>query len=68
MLVFSFNSGNSLSVLDGFSLYWYKELFHDEDTLGALGNTLILALCAALLSTLMAPPPPWASTSCAAST
>lgn len=53
MLVFSFNSGNSLSVLDGFSLYWYKELFHDEDTLGALGNTLILALCAALLSTLM---------------
>ena len=53
MLVFSFNGGNSLSVLDGFSLYWYKELFHDEDTLGALGNTLILALCAALLSTLM---------------
>ena len=49
MLVFSFNSGNSLSVLDGFSLYWYKELFHDEDTLGAL----ILALCAALLSTIM---------------
>ena len=47
MLVFSFNSGNSLSVLDGFSLYWYKELFHDEDTLGALRNTLILALCAA---------------------
>ena len=53
MLVFSFNSGNSLSVLDGFSLYWYKELFHDEDTLGALRNTLILALCAALLSTIM---------------
>ena len=53
MLVFSFNGGNSLSVLDGFSLYWYKELFHDEDTLGALRNTLILALCAALLSTIM---------------
>ena len=49
MLVFSFNSGNSLSVLDGFSLYWYKELFHDEDTLGALRNTLILALVATLL-------------------
>ena len=25
MLVFSFNSGNSLSVLSGFSTYWYKE-------------------------------------------
>ena len=53
MLVFSFNSGNSLSVLSGFSTYWYKELFHDANTLGALRNTLILALCAAILSTIM---------------
>lgn len=53
LLVFSFNSGNSLSVLDGFSLYWYKELFHDANTLGALRNTLVLALCAALISTVM---------------
>ena len=53
MLVFSFNSGNSLSVLSGFSAYWYKELFHDANTLGALRNTLILALCAAILSTIM---------------
>ena len=53
MLVFSFNSGNSLSVLSGFSTYWYKELFHDANTLGALRNTLILALCAAVLSTIM---------------
>ena len=53
MLVFSFNSGNSLSVLSGFSTYWYKELFHNANTLGALRNTLILALCAAILSTIM---------------
>lgn len=53
MLVFSFNSGNSLSVLSGFSLYWYKELFHDGNTLEALRNTLVLALCAAVISTLM---------------
>jgi ABC-type spermidine/putrescine transport system permease subunit II/spermidine/putrescine-binding protein len=53
MLIFSFNSGNSLSVLSGFSTYWYKELFHDANTLGALRNTLILALCAAILSTIM---------------
>ena len=53
MLVFSFNSVNSLSVLSGFSTYWYKELFHDANTLGALRNTLILALCAAILSTIM---------------
>ena len=53
MLIFSFNSGNSLSVLSGFSTYWYKELFHDANTLGALRNTLILALCAAICSTIM---------------
>lgn len=34
LLVFSFNSGNSLSVFSGFSLYWYKELFQDSNTLG----------------------------------
>ncbi len=53
MLFFSFNSGNSLSVFSGFSLYWYRELFHDTNTLGALKNTLVLALCASVLSTVM---------------
>ena len=53
LLVFSFNEGNSLSVFSGFSLYWYKELFHDTNTLGALKNTLVLALCASILSTIM---------------
>ena len=53
LLVFSFNEGNSLSVFSGFSLYWYKELFHDTNTLGALKNTLVLALCAAILSTVL---------------
>ena len=53
LLVFSFNSGNSLSVFSGFSLYWYKELFHDSNTLEALRNTLVLALCAAILSTVL---------------
>ena len=53
LLVFSFNEGNSLSVFSGFTLYWYKELFHDTNTLGALKNTLVLAVCAALISTVM---------------
>ena len=53
LLVFSFNSGNSLSVFSGFSLYWYKELFQDSNTLEALRNTLVLSLCAAILSTVL---------------
>lgn len=53
LLVFSFNEGKSLSVFSGFSLNWYRELFRDEETLKAVQNTLILALSAALISTVM---------------
>ena len=53
LLVFSFNEGKSLSVFSGFSLNWYRELFRDEETLTAVKNTLILALSAALISTVM---------------
>ena len=53
LLVFSFNSAKSLSVFDHFSLYWYRELFRDSETLKAVRNTLVLAVCAALISTAM---------------
>ena len=53
LLVFSFNEGNSLSVFSGFSLYWYEELIGDSNTLEALRNTLVLALCSSILSTIM---------------
>ena len=53
LLVFSFNSAKSLSVFDHFSLYWYRELFRDSETLKAVRNTLILAVSAALISTVM---------------
>lgn len=53
LLVFSFNEAKSLSVFSGFSLYWYKELFRDSDTLGAVRNTLVLAVSASLISTVM---------------
>ena len=53
LLVFSFNSAKSLSVFDHFSLYWYRELFRDTETLKAVRNTLILAVSAALISTVM---------------
>ncbi|MBQ3211379.1 MAG: extracellular solute-binding protein [Oscillospiraceae bacterium] len=53
LLVFSFNEAKSLSVYSGFSLNWYKELFKDAETLNAVRNTLILAVSAALVSTVM---------------
>ncbi len=53
LLFFSFNETKSLSVFSGFSLRWYRELFRDRDTLAAVRNTLILAVSASLVSTVM---------------
>lgn len=53
MIVFSFNGGSSTAVMDGFSFQWYVELFKDADTLNALKNTLILATCASVISTVL---------------
>ena len=53
LLVFSFNSTKSLSVFSGFSLRWYKELFSDSATLEAVRNTLLLALSATVISTVI---------------
>ena len=53
LLVFSFNEAKSLSVFSGFSLHWYRELLRDSETLAAVRNTLVLAVSAALISTVM---------------
>ncbi len=53
MVVFSFNSARSTSVFGGFSLKWYTELFGDSSTMTALKNTLILAVCSAIIATIL---------------
>ena len=53
MIIFSFNSSNSLASMDGFSLKWYAELFQSETVLTALYNTLILAVSSAAISTVV---------------
>ena len=53
LLVFSFNEAKSLSVFSGFSLKWYRELFHDSATLESVRNTLLLAISAMAISTVM---------------
>ena len=53
LIFFSFNSSNSNVVFNGFSFRWYKELFHDSEILGALGNTLIVASVSSVISTII---------------
>ena len=53
LIFFSFNSGSSTSVFEGFSLKWYKELFKNAEILEALKNSLILAVSSAAISTVV---------------
>ena len=53
LVLYSFNSSNSTSSFEGFSLKWYRELFSDAATLDALKNTLILAILSALIATVI---------------
>ena len=53
LLFYSFNESKSLSVFSGFSLFWYKELFKDSETLQSLRNSIILALTASAVATVM---------------
>ena len=53
MIFFSFNSGGSVWVFEGFSLDWYKGLATNTAMLEALKHTLIIAVLSALISTVM---------------
>ena len=53
LIVFSFNDANSLFVFSHFSMHWYGELLRDSVTLKSVVNTLVLAVFAALISTVM---------------
>ena len=53
LIVFSFNEAGSLAHFSGFSLTWYKELFHDEEALSALRNSLFLAVFSSLIATVI---------------
>lgn len=53
LILFSFNASESTANFTGFSFDWYIKLFSDEAAFIALRNTLILAVCSALLSTII---------------
>ena len=53
MILISFNSGESTTQFQGFSLHWYREMFRDSATLQALRNTLVLSISSAVVSTVV---------------
>ncbi len=53
MIIFSFNSGGSVWVFEGFSFEWYKGLATNTSMLTALQHTLLIAVLSAVISTVM---------------
>lgn len=53
LMAFSFNSTKSRSVWTGFSLRWYQELFRDAEITIAIKVTLLVAVCSAVISTIL---------------
>ena len=53
LVLFSFNATKSTGSFGGFSLRWYAELFSTPATFVALRNTLLLAVCSALIATVI---------------
>lgn len=53
MLIFSFNGSRSLTSFDGFSLQWYHKMFNDANMLEAIYYTLVTAVIATFVSTIV---------------
>lgn len=53
MMVFSFNSGSSTYIMEGFSTHWWSEMFHNSAAMKALENTVVLALATAAVSVVL---------------
>ncbi len=53
MVIFSFNSGSSVWVFEGFSLGWYGNLAFNTEMLEALKHTIFIAVLSACISTVL---------------
>lgn len=53
LIVYSFNSGGTMTGFDGFTLEWYGEVLQDTRLLIIVLNTVIIALLSALVSTII---------------
>ena len=53
LIVFSFNETKSRSVFTGFTFDWYEKLFHNRIIMTSLRNTIIIAVIASIVSTIL---------------
>lgn len=53
LIVFSFNDSKSRGTWSGFTLRWYLELFNDPNILRALYYTVLIAVLASIISTVI---------------
>ena len=53
LVVFSFNKAKSRGKWGGFSLDWYHRLFNNSSMMDALGTTVLVAILAAIVSTIL---------------
>lgn len=53
LVVLSFNASKTRAKWGGFTLKWYVALFQNEDILAALSNTLLIALIASVVATII---------------
>lgn len=53
MIIFSFNSGKSLTAFTGFSLRWYQHMMESGDMMEALYTTFSVAILATAISTVV---------------
>lgn len=53
LIVFSFNTTKSRSVMSGFTFDWYIKLFKNEMIISSLINTLIVAVIASIAATIL---------------
>ncbi len=53
LIVFSFNETKSRSVFSGFTLDWYAKLFNNDLIISSLMNTIIIAVIASIVATIL---------------
>lgn len=53
LIVFSFTSSDTIGVWSGFTFELYSDMFNNEDLMVAVGNTLLIALTSAVVSTII---------------